>query len=457
MDRHDYMETLSGQIRWKRAVPMVERELETHIEEQKADFMASGMTESEAEAAAVAEMGDPVEVGVDMDRIHRPKMNWPAIAAIAFLSILGLAIRCYLDTHVAAEDEVGFSVGSFAEGAASMLAGFSVMAGICFLDYTRIAYRARELMIAYLVLLAAGIGISVPVNGARTFIVFHFLQISVNVRMALFLFIPLYCAAVYRYRGEGYRGLLKGILWSAPMLAASLLYSLSAVNVLVPAALIVLSVAVLKGYFKVDIKKALFAIWGAFFSFLAGAVFFVLKFGADYQVMRFRVTLNPEGYMGEESYQFYAVKKLLEGTRLVGKGVNFAETADTVPESMDFVLAYTAAYFGVLAASFLAGAIILLFLRLLSRTWRQANRLGMLMGTGCGAVLLTETAWYVLTNMGIIIPGSSYCPFITYGNSGAVVTYILLGIMLSIYRYQNGVPEMKPGKTAVFGVKRCRE
>ena len=456
MDRHDYMETLAGQIRWKRAVPMVERELETHIEEQKADFIASGMTESEAEAAAVAEMGDPVEVGVDMDRIHRPKMNWPAIAAIAFLSILGLAIRCYLDIHVDTGDGAGFSVGSFAEGAAGLLAGLAVMAGVCFLDYTRIAYRARELMITYFVLLAAGIGISVPVNGARTFIVFHFLQVSVNVRMALLLFIPLYCGAVYRYRGEGYRGLLKGILWSAPMLAASLLYSLSAVNVLVPAALIVLSAAVLKGYFKVNVKKALFAIWGAFFSFLAGTVFFVLKFGADYQVMRIRVMLNPEGY-GEENYQFYAVKKLLEGTRLVGKGVNFAEAADTVPESMDFVLAYTAAYFGVLAAVFLAGAIILLFLRLLSCTWRQANRLGMLMGIGCGAVLLTEIAWYVLINMGIIIPGSSYCPFITYGNSGAAVTYILLGILLSIYRYQNGALEMKPGKTALFGEKICRE
>ena len=32
------------------------------------------MTEKEAEAAAVMEMGDPVAVGVDMDRIHRPKM-----------------------------------------------------------------------------------------------------------------------------------------------------------------------------------------------------------------------------------------------------------------------------------------------------------------------------------------------------------------------------------------------
>lgn len=457
MDRHDYMETLSRQIRWKKAVPLVERELEAHIEEQKRDFIASGMTESEAEAAAVAEMGDPVEVGVDMDRIHRPKMNWPAIAAIAFLSLLGLVIRCYLDIHVAVGDGAGFSVGSFAEGAVSMLAGLGIMAGICLVDYTRIAYRARELMVVYFVLLAAGTMFSTTVNGSRAFIWIYFLQVSVNVRMALLLFVPMYCAVLYRYRGEGYRGLLKGILWSTPMLLLSLWYSISALDVLVPIVLVVLSAAVLKGYFKVNAKKALSVIWGAAFSFFAFSVFFILKFGAAYQAMRLRVMMNPGAYAGEENYQFYALRRLLKGTRFVGKGTNFESIADAVPDSMSFVLAYIAAYFGVLAAVCITGAIILLFFRLAFCTWRQANKLGMLMGIGCGTALLTEIIWYVLTNMGIIIPGSVYCPFITYGNSGAAVTYILLGIMLSIYRYQNGVTEVYPKKRALFGRKRCRE
>lgn len=455
MDRHDYMEALSGQIRWKRAVLLVERELEVHIEEQKADFMASGMTESEAEAAAVAEMGDPVEVGVDMDRIHRPKMNWPAMAVIAFLSLLGLGIRYYLDLHVVTE--YGIEIGSFGEGIARILAGLGVMAGICLLDYTRIAYRARELMVVYFVLLAAGKIFSIPVNGSRAFIPLYFLQVSVNVRMALILFIPLYCAVLYRYRGKGYGGLLKGILWSAPMLFLSFWYSVSALGVLVPTVLIVLSAAVLKGYFEVNVKRALFVIWGAAFSFFAVSVLFISKFGAAYQVMRLRAMMNPGAYAGEENYQLYALRKLLKGTRFVGKGADFAEAADAVPDRMSFVLAYTAAYFGMLAAVLITGAIILLFIRLASRTWRQANRLGMLMGIGCGTALLTEIVWYVLTNMGIIIPGSVYCPFITYGNSGAVVTYVLLGIMLSIYRYQNGVSEMYPEKTALFGRKRCQE
>ena len=55
MNRQEYMEILSGQIRCRQAVPLVIKELEVHIEEQKADFLAEGMPESEAEEMAEVE------------------------------------------------------------------------------------------------------------------------------------------------------------------------------------------------------------------------------------------------------------------------------------------------------------------------------------------------------------------------------------------------------------------
>ena len=97
MDRRNYLEILSEQIRCKKALPLVTKEIEAHIEDQKQDFMANGMTEQEAEAAAVIEMGDPVEVGVDMDRIHRPKMNWRLAIGILFVNIMGVVLMQYLD------------------------------------------------------------------------------------------------------------------------------------------------------------------------------------------------------------------------------------------------------------------------------------------------------------------------------------------------------------------------
>ena len=97
MERRDYLELMTGQIRCKKMCPVIVREVEDHIEDQKQAFMAEGMKEEEAEKAAVEEMGDPVEVGVEMDQIHRPKMPWKAIFVIALMQILsGMFAAFYL-------------------------------------------------------------------------------------------------------------------------------------------------------------------------------------------------------------------------------------------------------------------------------------------------------------------------------------------------------------------------
>ena len=73
---------------------------------------------------------------------------------------------------------------------------------------------------------------------------------------------------------------------------------------------------------------------------------------------------------------------------------------------------------------------------MISLTVKQKNRLGRLMGIGCGLVLIVHAAGYVLENAGFIAPEQLYCPF-TVGGREVIVTYVLLGVMLSIYRYQS--------------------
>lgn len=89
LDRQEYLKSLTEQIRTKRARTMVAEEVEAHIEDQKQDFMAHGLGEEEAESMAVVEMGDPVEAGVKLDRVHRPKMEWTVLMAILIISIWG--------------------------------------------------------------------------------------------------------------------------------------------------------------------------------------------------------------------------------------------------------------------------------------------------------------------------------------------------------------------------------
>ena len=70
MRREEYLHTLTEQIRCKMARGTIEQEINDHIEDQKEEFLSEGMSQTEAEEAAVREMGDPADNGVGNDRIN---------------------------------------------------------------------------------------------------------------------------------------------------------------------------------------------------------------------------------------------------------------------------------------------------------------------------------------------------------------------------------------------------
>ena len=49
----DYLDTVTAQIRWKRARAAAVRELETHLEDQRKEFQTEGHPPEEAERLAV--------------------------------------------------------------------------------------------------------------------------------------------------------------------------------------------------------------------------------------------------------------------------------------------------------------------------------------------------------------------------------------------------------------------
>ena len=450
MDRRNYLEILSEQIRCKRALPLVTGELEVHIDEQKADFMTEGMTEREAEEAAVREMGDPVAVGVEMDRIHRPKMNWRLIFGIGAVSLLGMVFLCMLDVAVESKDMPFFYLAGHLF---YLVIGYGAMIVICYVDYTWIARRAKGILAGYILLLAVGTSVfGTTVNGARFFVNFFGLAL-VNVNQWVLLMIPLCCAVLYSYRGQGILGLVKGVLWMAPVVIAQLIFRAAGIIVLIPALAVILSVAVWKGYFQVHVGKTLAAIWGVTALFPCGLCLWLLRSGAGYQTRRIEAMFNPGKYAQAEGYQLHSLRKLLEGSRFIGEGKNFAEYSGMVPDNSSFALAYIMSCFGILAAVCVISMIAILVFKLTAVTIRQKNRLGCLMGAGCGVTIALQAVWYVMTNLGLVLVGPVYCPFITRGGSGMVITYILCGIMLSIYRYQNVAAEVPLKKDTLLHFK----
>lgn len=411
MDKKEYLEILAEQIRYKKALPMIEKELEDHMEDQKKDFLASRMTEKEAEAAAVMEMGDPVAVGVDMDRIHRPKMVWGLILLTGALYLAGMIFRYLL------YDRSGLGI-YIANSWVYYVLAFVVMIGVCYVDYSRIGEKARELTVGLFLILMAGIWFGgTVVNGSVGWISVGGMMI-LNVRVLVYLFLPLYGAILYRYRGQGYEVIWKAAAWMLPAVVV-VFYANS------------LMLALLLCVFSMVIFLLLYA----------GMVW---KFGALYQKERLQMLLPPYGE--EISAVMEPLRSAAANSHMVGSSAQAMKGLEMYGDR-DFLFTYILSFCGILTAVLFISLIAVLLFYLLKHTLRQRNQAGRIMGLGCTVVLVGRLVIYLLGNLGLQPYGDGYCPFLSTGGSSAVVTGILLGLLFSIYRYQNIAKEPKKSRT----------
>lgn len=159
MNTDEYINTLTEQIRCKKARHAVAEEIWAHIEDQKQEYLCEGADEAEAEEMAVKEMGDPIEAGVALDTIHRPKMAWGMIALMSVLSILGLVLQYLVHLDLSKlQDNVnypGSPVRYIIDGITPntvivVILGLAAMILVCYLDYSRIGLRSKEITVFFI-------------------------------------------------------------------------------------------------------------------------------------------------------------------------------------------------------------------------------------------------------------------------------------------------------------------
>ena len=140
-----YLDAVAEQIRWKRAKPVVLAELEQHLEDQRDTFASEGC--ANAEQLAVEEMGDPVSVGTELDRIHRPKPQWGLLTLTVLLALAGAVLRVVLTADWSVYGENFYlrrTVLAFVLGCGALLLGY-------FLNYVQLGRWGRALYFVWLV------------------------------------------------------------------------------------------------------------------------------------------------------------------------------------------------------------------------------------------------------------------------------------------------------------------
>ena len=435
MQKEEYLKLVTEQIRCREAREPVREELEQHILDQAEEFCKEGLTEDEAIERAVEEMGDPVETGVSMDWIHRPQMAWGMLVLIGIISLLSLVIQTMLGIFT--EGQLG-GWAAFDNHALNMGAGFLLMLVVYRLDYSFIARHTMPAAVGFLTIAAAAILFGgTLINGSTYYIVWRGPSIAVSA--LLLLYIPIYAGILYYYKGDGYKILGKAFAWAVlPLFFAMRIPSISTAFILLLSFAGMFSAAALKGWYRIRGKRTTALLWLLILALpvclpglgLAGGML------APYQMDRLSVLTG-----GDYGYTFTAsiIQKIISSCYLIGRsqeGLNLAAES-LAGYNSDHVIVSIMAVYGILAGVAVILLLMVLIVKIFHISIKQKNQLGMVMGCGCGIAFLMQALLNILVNFSEVPETSIVLPLFSLGGSNMIVSYILLGLVLSIYRYKH--------------------
>ena len=433
MELSEYLDTVSEQIRCKRARTMVREELKNHVQEQAEAYEADGMMAPEAMREAVRQMGDPIETGTALNRIHRPQLEWKFLILVLLLSALGLALQymtCYTGLF-----------GGFSSDLADYfwkrqcfftVAGLGVLAAVYIVDYTILGRYPLLLWFGYFAVIFIIANTHTVIMG------------KVRIYNYLTLFLPLYAGVLYRFRSKGYGAVAVCYLLSfMPFFVGLKTILVHGSLELAGGCFLLLLIAVCKGIFHVRKTRTIAALIAlplitSLLLYWKGADLGLLH---HYQLARLQYVFSPDmlDYNSNGGIIPYLWESV-SGFRM------FGSSTAPVPKAMkslncDYVVFFVFAKYGIAAGTAMLSILAVTAVKAFSISRRQKNRLGFLVGTACSVVLTIQMMVYVAANFGVPLVEPMTIPFLSYGGQSTLVNYILLGLILSVHRNKDIVSE----------------
>ena len=424
-----YLKTVQEQIRWKRARPVLALELERHLADQTEAFQAEGQDEDTAVRLALEDMGDPVELGAELDRVHRPRPQWGLLGLTILMSCAGAFLRLFLTNGWVSKWESAPIRTTLALGL-----GIVCLLGAYFLDISRLARYAGRIYLAVLIIgysfFAADVILGMSLFDSQSF--------SHGVPYYLVLLFPIVHAFwVYWCRGKGWMGFTLSWAGIFPLAILSAWWSVSVTNgiVLMAAGIVVILYAAWQSWF--GLRR-----WQGFSAALVITIGFVILnvWWVLHHTSRFLYVVQPKldhgvvGYFGLRLREFLQNISLVQSSGTGIKTTNYSGFVIGLDEELgrDFFPVILAARWGWLSFGTLLAVTTALVLWLLVRGLRQTHRLGKLIVFVTSLSLGFRALLSVAMNFGLLFLSTGF-PFLG-GNAFMVMDMTLTGLALSVFR-----------------------
>jgi len=326
------------------------------------------------------------------------------------------------------------------EGAFAFVIRQLIFAGLgfgVFLALQRIEYpallRASPVLYGIGMVLLVGVLFTRPVNGARAWFDLYIFKLQPAELMKPALIIAL---AHYLMHRESYKRLsglaMPLLIWFAPLALLMKQPDLGTTLTLVPVFVAMIFAAGARLW-----HLGLMAMAGC-----GGTVLLWMSIMKDYQKRRVLAWLFPDEYRLNEAWQLLRSEISIGSGGLTGQGLcNSSQSGlDMLPEKhTDFIFAVVAEEGGFVVAALVVALLAIIVLSGLGIAVRTREPAGRLIAVGISTLLCSQ----VLVNMGValgLLPTTGLTlPFVSYGGSSLLSSFICLGILVNIGSRQEPV------------------
>lgn len=432
-----FCRTVCEQIRWTKARELVYTEMEQHLCDQRDAYLAAGEKEDAAARRAVAEMGDPVSIGANLDRVHRPKPQWFMTALAGGMLLAGMLFQYVID--VSPYSLQPFRPFPFVFAAA-------VFFICCRLDFTILGRHPLFCCGTVLVLSLGALPFASRVNGHLWWVLG---LLSFNLACLSLIYPLAFALLVYSQRNRGLRGILicaAGFLSFAAILAA--VPSATGLILYLFSAFAIFCWAAHSGQFGAEPHLRHLVV---LLSVGSTAAALAVAASSGGFLKKIRLCLDPYSDPNGAGYLGCLVRDTLAGARLFGRGTLPARFGEAVPADAlffgtDYVLTAGIHIFGWAALAVVLALAVSFAVFGFRRMIKQKSVLGKLVSLSILLPFALQSVIYVAANLGYGILPPLSLPLISYGKTALVINAGLLGFLLSVFRTGEAVRD-RDGKS----------
>ena len=435
-----FLKEVLEQVRYKRMHPQIAQELNDHIESLKETLMEEeGYTEDKAYEEAVRQMGESVEIGKSLHKMHKPRLEWPTVLLI--VGLLGISLitmftyEYYFSTYIQGASYLYKQFICIVLGAIGLI-------GMYFMDYKRIEKYSLLLYVAALVLLILTFLWGYELNGAKKWLGIGVFQFETAVLVSPLIIIS-YIGLARKWSKRGKSG---AMFLFVLMMLPTIFYVRG--NLAQGIIVFIVLVGIFYKHYPnclklISNKKHHFILWIAILG-VVGTFFIKKIIEAPHRLERIRAWLNPSIDPMGEGWLTIQLRNMCKGASLVGNDGLFYTleqlgTTEVVPpygsSVTDYILNFMIGILGILPAIILVCMIIGLLIRCFKTAAKVREGYGHDLLISISTLFSVQFILSILSNLGILpsISGT-YMPFVSYGGTNLVCNMILIGFFLGIYR-----------------------